>query len=108
MKLQKVISAPGYPPSRVWRLLYLLDINIFIVIPAKAGIQLNGKIRLFSKPSHLTLKVSPAGILPGRDITDSAQLFTRLYGKIQPNFIIRDQYLFIEITSCLHMIYAIA
>jgi hypothetical protein len=31
----------------------MIDINIFIVIPAQAGIQANGKIRLFTKPSTL-------------------------------------------------------
>jgi len=37
----------GYPPSRVWRLLYLSDINYLIVIPAQAGIQKNPKNILF-------------------------------------------------------------
>jgi len=40
------IPAPpfaGAGSSRVWRLLYLTDINCFIVIPAKAGNQLNDK-----------------------------------------------------------------
>jgi hypothetical protein len=31
----------------------MIDINIFIVIPAQAGLQANGKIRLFTKPSTL-------------------------------------------------------
>ena len=36
---KKVILAPGYPPSRVWRPWYLSYINWLIVIPAQAGIQ---------------------------------------------------------------------
>jgi len=30
----KVVLKTGYPPSRVWRLLYLSDINCIIVISA--------------------------------------------------------------------------
>ena len=48
----------GYPPSRVWRILYLSDINYFIVIPAKAGIQKNGKIRLFTNSSIFDVRRS--------------------------------------------------
>jgi len=36
--------------------LYLSDIKYFIVIPAQAGIQKNGKIRLFTKPSRLNIE----------------------------------------------------
>ena len=49
----KGFFAPGYPLSRVWRMWYVPDINIFIVIPAQAGIQQEGIIRPFVKPSIL-------------------------------------------------------
>lgn len=41
MNMKKVILTLGYPPSRVWRQLYLSDINWFTVIPAKEGIQIS-------------------------------------------------------------------
>jgi hypothetical protein len=36
--------------------LYLSDINYLIVIPAQAGIQKNGKIRLFTSSSKLSVE----------------------------------------------------
>jgi len=49
--LNKVLKAAGYPPARVWHDLYLSDIISLMVVPAKAGIQKNRLIRLFTKPS---------------------------------------------------------
>jgi len=62
MKSQKAILATGYPPARVRRDLCLSDINSLTVIAAQAGIQKNGKIRLFRIPSVLNFEKVQAAI----------------------------------------------
>jgi hypothetical protein len=64
MKSKKVTLMPGYPPAREGQILYLFDINYFIVIPAKVGIQIYGIIRLFTRLSYLNYRFCAAGAPP--------------------------------------------
>jgi hypothetical protein len=56
--LVKSRSNDWIPAFAGMTVLYLFDMNCFIVILAKAGIQKNGGIRLFTRPSIFDVRCS--------------------------------------------------